>query len=67
MMEPRHEPRGTRASCVSGRCGWCASTGTTTVGVGGGPVDRGPLDELLERCDEMRRLWEGCEPGATVD
>jgi hypothetical protein len=22
-------------------------------------VDRGTLDELLDRCEEMRRLWAG--------
>jgi hypothetical protein len=25
----------------------------------GGVVDEGTLDALLERCEEMRRLWEG--------
>jgi ATP-binding cassette, subfamily B, bacterial len=28
-------------------------------------VDRGTLDELLDRCEEMRHLWAGDEPATT--
>lgn len=30
-------------------------------------VDRGTLDELLDRCEEMRHLWQGDEPAAPAD
>ena len=33
--------------------------------VEGRVVDRGTLDELLDRCEEMRHLWAGDEPGPT--
>src|SRR5262249_11927053 len=32
---------------------------------GGRIVDRGTLDELLDRCEEMRHLWHDDEPGLT--
>ena len=34
---------------------------------GGRVIDRGTLDELLDRCEEMRHLWAGDEPAATPD
>ena len=30
-------------------------------------VDRGTLDELLDRCEEMRHLWAGDDPTTTFD